>query len=498
MPARTLVQFFHWYTPADGHLWNEVADRAGALAETGLTDVWLPPAYKAADGAASVGYDTYDLFDLGEFDQKGTVATKYGDRAALERAGGALRGAGLRVIHDVVFNHKMGADETERVQVRRANPEDRTQIEEEAFEATTYTRFTFPGRAGRHSQFIWDHKCFSGVDCIAEPEENGVFRLVNDYGDGEWNDEVAGEFGNFDYLMGADVELRNKAVYEELKFWGRWMADQVATDGFRLDAAKHIPAWFFRDWVGHMRQELGEELFVVAEYWDPDLANLQGYLDLVDHQVSLFDAPLHFRFHDASKAGADYDLRTIFDGTLVQADPDHAVTITGNHDTQPLQALEAPVEPWFLPLAYALILLREGGVPCVFYPDLYGARYKDTGGDGQEHEIDLPAVACLSGLIAARHRYAHGPQTDLFDDAQTIAFVRHGTGEQPGCITILTNGDEADKPVDMGPDHAGAVFRDWLGHCPGDCVADGEGRVTVRVAAGSVSVWVRAETMEQG
>ena len=495
MPARTLVQFFHWYTPADGHLWSEVADKAPSLREMGLTDVWLPPAYKGASGAASVGYDTYDLFDLGEFDQKGSVATKYGDRAALERACTALREAGMRVIHDVVFDHKMGADEKERVHVRRTNPDNRNEIEEEAFEADAYTRFTFPGRAGKHSRFIWDMKCFSGVDYIENPDETGVFRLVNDYGDGEWNDEVASENGNFDYLMGADVELRNKAVYEELKFWGRWMAQQVCVDGFRLDAVKHIPAWFFRDWVGHMRQELGEELFVVGEYWDPDLASLQAYLELVDHQVSLFDAPLHFRFHDASKAGADYDLRTIFDGTLVAADPDHAVTIAGNHDTQPLQALEAPVEPWFLPLAYALILLREGGVPSVFYPDLYGAHYTDTGGDGEQHEIDLPAVECLPRLIEARHRFAHGAQTDLFDDPHTIAFIRHGTDSDPGCITILTNGDEASKMVEMGPDHAGATFRDWLSHCPEDCVADEEGRVTLRVDGGSVSVWVRAEVM---
>jgi alpha-amylase len=55
------------------------------------------------------------------------------------------------------------------------------------------------------------------------------------------------------------------------------------------------------------------------------------------------------------------------------------VTLVGNHDTQPLQALEAPVESWFQPLAYALVLLRESGVPCVFYPDLYGARYTDKG-----------------------------------------------------------------------------------------------------------------------
>ena len=44
-----------------------------------------------------------------------------------------------------------------------------------------------------------------------------------------------------------------------------------------------------------------------------------------------------------------------------------------------LQALESWVEPWFKPLAYALILLRREGYPCVFYPDYYGAEYEDCG-----------------------------------------------------------------------------------------------------------------------
>ena len=86
----------------------------------------------------------------------------------------------------------------------------------------------------------------------------------------------------------------------------------------------------------------------------------------------LFDAPLQMKFHEASRQGRDYDMSQIFTDTLVEADPFHAVTLVANHDTQPLQALEAPVEPWFKPLAYALILLRENGVPSVFYPDLYG------------------------------------------------------------------------------------------------------------------------------
>lgn len=59
----------------------------------------------------------------------------------------------------------------------------------------------------------------------------------------------------------------------------------------------------------------------------------------------LFDAPLQMNFHHASQQGADYDLSQILSNTLVAADPWHAVTLVANHDTQPLQALEAPVAP---------------------------------------------------------------------------------------------------------------------------------------------------------
>lgn len=493
MAAGTLLQFFHWYYPDGGQLWRDVAEKADSLAAMGITDVWLPPAYKGAAGGYSVGYDAYDLFDLGEFDQKGSIATKYGDRAGLEHASGTLRDRGLRVIHDVVFNHKMGADERESVRVRRVNPDDRTQIEDEAFPAEAYTRFTFPGRQGQYSKFIWDVKCFSGVDVIQNPDESGIFRLVNEYGDGEWNEEVDAENGNFDFLMGADVEFRNKAVYEELKYWGRWLAEQVPVDGFRLDAAKHIPAWFFRDWVRHMRETVDPELFVVAEYWHPDMGALTNYLDLVDKQLMLFDVGLHQRFHEASMQGADFDMRTIFDGSLVASQPDHAVTLVDNHDTQPLQALEAPVEPWFKPLAYALILLREHGVPCVFHPDLFGARYTDKGGDGNDYEIEMQPVAGIEKLIEARSHFANGPQTDLFDDANCIAFIRHGTAEEPGCVVVLTNGQEGAKEVELGPDHANARFHDFLGNRDDEIHTDDQGKATFPTHGGSVSVWVRAD-----
>ncbi len=489
MASRTLLQFFHWYSPDGRKLWGEVADEAPRLASLGITDVWLPPAYKGAAGGASIGYDTYDLFDLGEFDQKGSVATKYGDRAGLEKAAQALMNNGIGPMLDVVFNHKMGADEKELVHVRRVDENDRTQISEETFEALAYTRFTFPGRNGTHSQFIWDQKCFSGVDVIEQPDEKGVFKLVNEYGDGEWNDEVDQELGNFDYLMGADVEFRNRAVCEELNHWGRWVCEQIPVKGFRLDAAKHIPAWFFRDWVGHMRDNVSDDLFVVAEYWHPDMEVLKSYLDLVDRQLTLFDVALHHTFHDASKQGSSFDMRTIFDGALVSAYPEHAVTIVDNHDTQPLQSLEAAVDPWFKPLAYALILLRENGTPCVFHPDLYGASYSDEK-DGETHHIDMPAIACLPRLLEARQKYAHGPQTDIFDHPNCVAFVRYGTAEAPGCIVVMSNGDAGEKHVELGEDRAG-TYIDYLGHLQDRIGVGADGNATFPCPAGGVSVWVR-------
>ncbi|MDP3551097.1 MAG: alpha-amylase [Novosphingobium sp.] len=491
MTNRTLIQFFHWYTPADGSLWRQAGEEARRLSEMGITDIWLPPATKGASGRHSVGYDAYDLFDLGEFDQKGSVATKYGTRDELVAAASALADCGIGTIVDVVFNHKMGADEREPVTVRRANPDDRTEIEEQSFKAHAWTRFTFPARGGKYSPYIWDAHCFGGVDHVEDPDAEGIFKLQNEHDLGAWSAEVDDELGNFDYLMGADVEFRNPSVQEELKFWGRWIAEQLPVAGFRLDAAKHIPAWFFRDWVGHIRDTVNADALVIAEYWHPDQEALKAYLEKVDHQLMLFDVGLQHSFHHASRAGAEFDLRTIFDGSLVSAMPDHAVTMIGNHDTQPLQSLETPVEPWFKPLAYALVLLREQGLPCVFHADLYGADYRDVGGDRNEHDINLPAIGCLPALLEARRQFAHGPQTELIDeDSSCIGFVRHGTAEQPGCVVVLANGSDNGKEVALGPDLGARTYRDWLAHRQDTVSTDERGHAHFPVNGGSVSVWV--------
>ena len=44
-----MMQFFHWYYPGGGILWQEVASRAEDLAAAGITALWLPPAYKGRE-----------------------------------------------------------------------------------------------------------------------------------------------------------------------------------------------------------------------------------------------------------------------------------------------------------------------------------------------------------------------------------------------------------------------------------------------------------------
>ena len=76
---KTMMQYFEWYLPNDGFWWKRCAAKAANLADLGITDVWLPPAYKGTT-QEDVGYGVYDMYDLGEFDQKGTIRTKYGTK----------------------------------------------------------------------------------------------------------------------------------------------------------------------------------------------------------------------------------------------------------------------------------------------------------------------------------------------------------------------------------------------------------------------------------
>jgi alpha-amylase len=490
----TMLQFFEWYYPADGGLWRFFKSEAKRLKDMGVDTVWLPPAHKGMGGDQSSGYDSYDIYDLGEFDQRGAVRTKYGTREEFIEAVQTGRRAGLKVYADIVLNHMGGAEEKEVVMVRKVNPENRDEFVSGPYEIEAFTKFTFPGRAGKYSEFIWDYNCFAGVDYDARKNETAIFKILNEYGEG-WQEVISDELGNYDYLMLSDIDFRNPHVLEELKHWGKWFYETAGFDGFRLDAIKHIPPAFYNEWLDYMRTEFQQEFYTVGEYWSPsDLNAMLRYIDATEGRMSLFDAPLQSNMHKASVEGSNYDLRTIFDNTLVRARPDLAVTLVENHDTQPLQSLEQTVEPWFRPLAYSLILLREAGYPCLFYADLYGSNYEDKDKGGLVRQVTLNKMEEIEALLRLRKQFAYGEQIDYFDDPQCIGWIRRGDEDHPGsgCAVLMSNGLGTSRVMEIGKAFAGRQFSDHLGRIDEQVVISGEGFGEFKVYAGSVSVWALA------
>lgn len=476
MTQRTLLQNFEWYLPDGGQFWTWAAGQAGRLKEMGFTDLWLPPAYKGAAGTRDVGYGVYDLYDLGEFDQKGAVPTKYGGRADYLAAIRAFHDQGLEVLADVVLNHRMGADDTEEVAACQSAGEDRRRIQAGGAPIRAWTRFTFPGRAGKYSDFSWNWTHFDGVDWDDAQKRGAVYQFQ----DKQWDGEVDAEKGNYDYLMGADLDMSNQEVIDELDRWGAWYLETTGVDGFRLDAVKHIRFSFFTHWLTKLRHDSGRTLPAVGEYWSAEADDLCHYLDRCGQVMALFDVPLHFNLFQASQGGGHYDMRRILDNTLTARRPGLAVTFVDNHDTQPGQALQSWVQGWFKPLAYALILLREEGTPCVFYGDLYGIPH-----DGVE------PVGVLETLVRARQKYAWGIQTDYFDHPDVIGWTRSGRSSVPGSglAVLMSDGPGGCKEMCVGSAHAGETFADCTGNRPETVTIGESGCALFSVNGGSVSVW---------
>ncbi len=117
---QTMVQGFEWYCPADQKHWKRLAKAIPGLAALGVTSMPIPPAAKAAWPKGN-GYDIYDLYDLGEFNQKGTTATKWGTKQELQEMAKAADANGVRILFDAVLNHKASADFPEPAVGRRVD-----------------------------------------------------------------------------------------------------------------------------------------------------------------------------------------------------------------------------------------------------------------------------------------------------------------------------------------------------------------------------------------
>ncbi|KAJ5690456.1 CAZyme family GH13 [Penicillium macrosclerotiorum] len=492
---------FEWHVPADRYHWNRLKLALPDLKEIGIDKIWIPPGCKGMDPCGN-GYDIYDIYDLGEFDQKGSISTKWGTRQDLEELVRQAHYLGIDIIWDAVLNHKAGADFPEKFEAIEVDPKRRDIELSKPLEVNGWVGFEFSGRGDIYSsmKYHWQH--FNGVDWDDKRKKQAIYKIHASNKD--WATDVSMENGNYDYLMFANLDLSHAEVREDLLKWGTWITSSLSLGGMRLDAAKHFSAGFQKDFVEHIRKTTNSYFFVIGEYWTGDIKALLKYLETLDYQVAAYDVPLLENFSKLSLApGAD--LRSVFKNTLVESKPDHSVTIVSNHDTQPGQMLETPVASSFKLLAYALILLRKGGHPCVFYGDMYGIRAN----------VESPMVPSCKGkiplLTQARKLFAYGEQEDYFDKPNCIGlsflssyfllergrandvsgFVRYGNAYHPsGLACILSNAGSAKKRMFIGPRNTNQQWVDILGNHAAPVVIDKWGYGIFPVNAMSVSVWV--------
>ena len=386
-----MMQTFYWDCPKEEgkefQWWNYIHREIPGLAKAGFTSLWLPPVHKAANlFGPSMGYDPYDYYDLGEFDQKGSVPTWFGTRSELNQLLESAHQHGLSVIADMVLNHNSGADAEE---VNPINGQKRWTV--------------FNPKSGRFPR-NWESFHPSMYE--------------------SWDEMTFGDM--------PDLSHRNPYVYGELLKFARWLIEEVGFDGFRYDFVKGFAANTITaiQEYRYMKNGAYHKPFGVAEYWDNATNTLHWVNEANEanyNPVDAFDFPLR----ELLKGMCDtygFSLKNLINGeSVLKVQPQSAVTFVENHD---LRDEGRPITNDKL-LAYSYILTHEG-YPCVFWKDYfnYNLALRNT-----RNGIDA--------LVAVHEKYAGGETTVLHLSDDLYIMQRGGFGDQPGLIYVLNNrGDD--------------------------------------------------------
>lgn len=477
-----LVQYFNANTPADQTLWKNAASDAGVLKKLGATAVWFPPATKAVKGKQDMGYATYDIYDLGEFKQKGSIGTKYGTKEEYIAAIRAMKDAGINVYADIAVRQKLGADKIETVTAAEFNSKDGPQMLGNKKTVGALSGFTFPGRKKKYSAFKWNWQHFAGIDWNQAEFKKRVCELED-----MKEADAEKKWDKYDYILGCEIDFYNQEVFDELMAWAEWYEKNTDVDGFRFQEAEAIPGWFVKDFAmaASEASEETKDIFTVGDFWHWNVGYINDYIDSTEGTASMFDVPLHFNFHDASMAEGEFDLGRLLDGSLMMSNPSKAVTFVDNHESQPGGILESYVRDWFKPLAYAVILLREQGYPCMFMGDYQG----------------IPAAklkskkTVLNKLLKLRKKYAYGVQHDYFDHPDVVGWTREGDDEHEnsGLAVVMSDGTGGTKRMYVGKQFAGTHFADVMGNAKYDIRIDDDGCGEFYVNRQGVAVWIKKD-----
>ncbi|GIX43829.1 MAG: hypothetical protein KatS3mg130_0237 [Candidatus Sumerlaea sp.] len=411
--------------------WETIEKKMPDVFVSGYTAFWVPPPGKGDTGGYSVGYDVYDRFNLGSaFDQ-----TLYGTESAVKQFVRTAHTAGLDVYFDYVVNHNGFRD-----------------MSTPGFDAAGgYPGFvlTLPNDIDGdfHSAFasgLWEMRLAGLID-IAQ-EKNHVFirhPVVPDplniprqtprpenrrfYPDRDLTPNSLGIYPfNLTNPMAGDPVPENATGL--LLRYTQWMLEVIGADGFRIDAARHIPPWYFSAFFDNVCYQRGRPNldgsprtpYSFSEDFTGDFNELRQYIrkDGFGNR-DVLDFPLFFTMQSVFNAGGFGDMRQLeyasVDGIDGNAnDGSVGVTFVASHD-EPAPALDN--------VAYAYILTRTG------YPIVYfNAKEFGTGRsfpkDGRGDALGGDYGDLIPRLVDIARRYAKGAYYTRWIDENVFVYER--------------------------------------------------------------------------
>jgi alpha-amylase len=319
------VAIFHAFNQP----FSDVEDFVCTLAEQGYSHLQISPAQKSHQ-PDDKWFFRYQPFDY-------SVIEGLGDEGDLKRLIDKAHSCNVQVITDVVFNHMANVDDGDQ------------------FEDLT----KYPG--------------LTPEDFHTKPGTDNEKKCDINYDDGNRFTEVNCWLGGLPDLDVArsNVQSLQKAHLEKLLSLG--------VDGFRFDAAKHIPASVLQDYINFINQKSGNQTWNYLEVITDSDTRASDY----NHIAAVTDFILYNSMKNAFSFGGD--LRSLRPPQTVP-DP-RSVTFGQNHDTirepQPGVPNSTPINPYddvtdsYLATAY--VLARHDGTPLVFGPDNIESPFIPTG-----------------------------------------------------------------------------------------------------------------------
>ena len=337
-----MLQGFHWYADnywnhAPQGWWGVLAQSAGEVGRSGFDLVWFPP-------ASNGSYYPNEWYDLD---------SQWGTKDVLVKAVNAMHAAGVKVVADIVLNHRNGT--TNWLDFK--NPD-------------------WPSSVIVKDDEVWGQSAYAGMP-----------RSPN-------YDEGQGEVGC------RDLDHRDAQVQQDTKIFMRWMKNTIGFDGWRFDMVKGFAPYHIHDY-----NDASSPVFSVGEYYDGNRQLIADWIDGTDNSTGKVNASSAFDFTTrfsliAAIEGDRYELLNDSGrpSGLIGWWPSKAVTFVENHDT-------SPRDPNFIKnaskeyrdqhiMGYAYILTHPG-IPCVFWPHLF-----DWGTDYKTQIQTLVAVRKSAGITS--------------------------------------------------------------------------------------------------